>query len=72
MSRQIWEYRTHIIAPPNAHFYENVSHTERTREPAGMSEMLAQFGADGWELASTIVVDEPHSVVLIFKRPKEH
>ena len=34
--------------------------------------MLAQFGAEGWELASTIVVDETHSVVLIFKRPKEH
>ena len=72
MSRQIWEYRTHTIGPPDAQFYEDVSYTEPTGEPAGMSEMLEGFGAEGWELASTIVVDEPPSVVLIFKRPKEH
>ena len=71
MSRQTWEYRTRTIDPPNAQFYEDVSRTETTGQPGGMSDMLERFGAEGWELASTIVVDESHSVVLIFKRPKE-
>jgi len=70
VSRQKWEYRTHIIGGTRASVYEDVGHTERTGMPAGMSEMLEGFGADGWELASTIVVDELESMIMIFKRPK--
>lgn len=71
MSRQEWEYRLHTIGGTRASVYEDVAHTVSTRSPAGMSEMLAGFGADGWELASTIVVDELEATILIFKRPKE-
>lgn len=71
MGRQEWEYRTHIIGGTRASVCEDVGHTISTGMPAGMSEMLAGFGADGWELASTIVVDESEAMILIFKRPKE-
>jgi hypothetical protein len=70
MDRQKWEYKTHVIGGTRASVYEDVTYTDQSGMPAGMSEMLADFGEAGWELTSTIVVDEEKAMILILKRPK--
>jgi len=70
MHKQKWEYRAHVIGVSRTKLLEDVAYTDGTGDAAGMSEMLADFGEDGWELASSIVVDAEESMILIFKRPK--
>jgi hypothetical protein len=65
---QQWEYLTHVVAPKGILMIHLASMAEIT-------DALAAHGAQGWELASTMVQqyhqEGAYCVVLIFKRPKQ-